>query len=252
MFNRYRKMSRFVFIMLLTFLFQITGIQAQSSSFWSSNWFVGVSPGIVSYFGDLSQYDYNPVNKIIYESGPAISLNVGKKLTNYLEVGILAILGKVSGSRDDWDIEFLNRFNEYGIYTEVSLANIIKPRRRSRIDYGITANYSLMNWRSVSYRISDQGIILAHGLDTDGNKSGEGQTTNYFGAGYYVGFALNSHFTIRLSQTMQILNTDHFDSWEGVSNSDLNDRILRSGIGLIFNINSGRSSGSSFEDCPTF
>ena len=252
MYYRFNSISRFAFAMLIGIGVQMSGLQAQNNTFSGNNWVVGISPGTASYFGDMSQYDYDPVNKLRHESGPAVGFTVGKKMKNFLEFGLVATLGKVSVQRPDWNIKFMNRFNEFGVYTEVSIANIIKLRRRSRFDYGLTANYSIMNWRSVSYGISDQGVILSHGLDIDGNKSGKGQTTNYFGAGYYVGFALNSRLSIRLSQTMQILNTDHFDSWEGVSNSNLNDRMLRSGIGLIFNINSGRSSRNDFQDCPTF
>ena len=252
MYYKFNKINRFAFTMLLATFFQMAGTQAQTNSFWRNNWVVGISPGTASYFGDLSQYDFDPINKLIHESGPAIGFTAGKKLNKFLEVGLVATLGKVSGQRTEWDIGFRNKFNEFGVYTEVSLANIIIPRRRSRFDFGLSANYSVMNWRSVSYGISDQGVLFSHGLDKDGNNSGKGETTNYFGAGYYIGFALNSRLSIRLSQTAQMLNTDHYDSWEGITNSGLTDRMLRSGIGLIFNINSGWSPRNDFQECPTF
>ncbi len=252
MLSKYTIISRLAVIIFLATFLQIEVVHAQNTSLGRNNWFVGISPGMVSYFGDLSQYDYNPVNKIIHETGPSIGFFAGKKLTTFLELGLVGTLGKVSSQRKDWDKEFLNRFNEFGIYSALSIANIVNPRRRSRFDYGLMANYSFTQWRSVSYKTSDQIIILSNGLDTDGNKLGDGETTNHFGAGYYVGYALSTRFSIRLSQTMQLLNTDHFDSFEGQANTNINDRILITGIGLILNIGSGRSARNDFEECPTF
>ena len=251
MFCKYGSISRLAVIISMATFLNIAGAHAQATSFWRNNWVAGISPGIASYFGDLSHYDYDPVNKILHESGPAIGFIAGKKLNNFLEFGLVSTLGKVSGQgTNDRSIKFLNRFNEFGIYTEVSVANIIKPSRKSHFDFGITANYSIIHWRSVSYGATGQEVVFSHGLDSDGRKSGNGQTTNHFGAGYYVAYSLNSSFSLRLSQRVQFLNTDQFDSFIGSTN--VNDRILFSGIGLIFNINSGWSPKNDFEDCPTF
>ena len=250
MFFRYTKISRFAFVMLLATFVHITEIQAQKNSFLRSNWVLGISPGVASYYGDLSQNDYNPVNKVLHESGPAIGFIAGKKLKSILEFGLVVNFGKTSAKRTDADMQFRNKFSEYGIYTALSVADIVNPRRKSRFDYGLTANYSITQWRSVNYRISDQSLRDSNGLDVDGNNLGNGESTNHFGAGYFVSYALNSKFDIRLNQSFQFLNTDQFDSFVGYT--DINDRMLLSGIGLIFTINPVKSSKSDYEDCPTF
>ena len=247
---RFTFINRLAFTMIFAIFLQMGGIRAQTSSFLKNNWVVGISPGVASYFGDLSLYDFNPVNKVIHESGPTIGFNAGKKLKNILEFGLTATFGKTSAQRTAADIEFINRFNEFGIYSALSIADIVKPKRLSRFDYGLMANYSITQWRSVSYKISDQSILFSHGLDAEGKKSGKGKSTNHFGAGYYVAYALDSRFTIRLSQTMQFLNTDEFDSYVGTTN--INDRLLLSGIGLIFTIRPEGKAGNDFEECPTF
>ena len=252
MFYKYTQIRGLALTIFLASFFHIAAVHAQTTSMLRNNWFVGISPGMVSYYGDLSQYDNNPIKTILYESGPTISFTAGKKMKNFLEFSLVATLGQVSAGRTDWDTEFQSRFNELGINSAVSIANIVNPRRRSRFDYGLTVNYSIMQWRSASYKISDQSLILSDGLDVDGNNLDSGQTDNYFGAGYFVGYALNPQFSIRLSQSMQLLNTDQFDSFEGTINSNINDRILLTGIGLIFNIKAGRSGRSDFEECPTF
>lgn len=250
MYYQYNNVSRFAFAMFLLTFLQIAGVQAQTTSFWGNNWVVGISPGVASYYGDLSQYDYNPVNKVIHESGPAIGFIAGKKLKNILEFGLVVNFGKTSSQRTDSDMEFRNKFSEYGIYSALSVADIVNPRRKSRFDYGLTANYSITQWRSVYYRISNQTVLFSHGLDAEGSNSGNGESTNHFGAGYFVSYALNSKFNIRLNQSFQFFNTDQFDSFVGYT--DINDRILLSGIGLIFTLNPVKSSKSDYEDCPTF
>ena len=250
MLYRFTLISRVAFVMLLVTFLLAEDIRAQATSFFDNNWVVGISPGAASYYGDLSRYDFDPLNKIIHESGPAISLVAGKKLEKILEFGLLATFGKTSAQKIDVDMKFLNKFNEFGIYSALSIADVVYPRRKSRFDYGLMANYSITQWKSVSYKASDQGVLFSHGLDADGNKSGNGETTLHFGVGYYVAYALNARFTARLSQTMNFLNTDQFDSFVGTTN--INDRLLLSGIGLIFTINPGRSPGNDIEECPTF
>lgn len=243
-------MSRIAFIILLTTLLYTTGISAQTTSFWGNNVVVGISPGMASYYGDLSIHDTNPIDKLIYESGPEIGIFAGKKLKRILEFGVLATIGKTSSEKPASNIRFLNKFNEFGVYSVLSVADILVPQRTSRFDYGFMANYSITQWRSVSLKISDEDVVFSHGLNNEGKNSGNGQSKFHHGGGYYVSYALNPNFTIRLSQSMQFMNTDEFDSFIG--GTKVNDRILHTGVGLIFTINPGQPLGSDFEECPTF
>ena len=252
--------SRIAFTLFLATFLCISGAQAQKDPFWSTNWVVGVSPGIASYFGDLSRYDSNPFKKVLHESGPAIGFNAGKKITNFLEVGLVASLGKTSAESDSTNLGFgfKNKYTQFGVYSTLSIPHIINPHRNYRFDFGLMANYNIMKWRSVSYPILFSGAkppivdIHENGLEMDWNKKGNAETSHNFGAGYYLSYALNSHFTIRLSQTMQLLNTDEFDSFIGPTNTNINDRLLISEIGLIFRISQLWSPVNDYEEIPTF
>ena len=263
MFYKFINKSKLALTIFLAVFLQMAEIQAQiqPTSFWSSNWVVGVSPGVASYYGDLSRYDFNPVDKVFHESGPAVSLIAGKKLKNILEFGFVASFGKTSAESDSSNLGygFKNKYKEYGVYTALSIANIILPDRNFRFDYGLMANYNFMQWRSVSYPIVYPGaepaignVITENGLDVNGKNKGNGETSHHFGAGYYLAYRLNSHFTIRLSQTMKLLNTDEFDSFIGPTNTKIDDRLLLSEIGLIFRISQLWSPINDYEEIPVF
>ncbi len=255
---KYHRTSRVALIIFLAIFLHIPGVHAQTTPFWSNNWVVGISPGVTSYFGDLSRFDSKPVDKILHESGPSVSFIAGKKLKNILEFGLTASFGKTSAESDSTNLGlgFKNTYNEFGVYSALSIPHIINPHRNYRFDFGLMANYNFMNWRSVSYPVVFSGAepsiddINENGLDIKGNKKGKGESAHHFGAGYYLAYALNSHFTIRLNQTMQLLNTDNFDSFIGPTN--INDRMLVSEIGLIFRISQLWAPVNDYEEIPTF
>ena len=253
--------SLFSLFFFLAIFLNIEGINAQTSSFWRNNWVVGISPGIASFYGDMSNYDTNPVKTLKFESGPAIGLISGKKLNNFLEIGLVASFGKISAEHSTKG--FHNRFSEFGVYSALSVPNSIDPRRNSRFDFGLMVNYNITHWRSILYTMPEKIILedpnhyVPLGLDVEGNKTaGKGKTIHHFGVGYYADFTLNPSFTIRLSQTIQFLGTDEFDSFIG--NTSINDRLFITGIGLVFTMNYNKSSFSrrakrnEFENIPSF
>ena len=246
MFTQFTNKSRIAFILFLVTFLYMSGAHAQKVSFWSTNWVVGISPGMSSYYGDLSHYDLNPIKTLQYQSGPSISFTAGKKLKNFLEVGLVASFGKTSAESDtaNLGIAFKNKFKEFGVYSTVSIPYIINPDRNARFDFGMMANYNFMKWKSVSYPI----VFSGDEPSIDGNW----KTTHHFGAGYYLSYNINPYFTIRLNQTMQLLTTDDFDSFIGPTNTNIDDRLLISEIGLIFRISRLWSASSDFEDIPSF
>ncbi len=249
-FYRFSNISRISIAMLLALFMNLGGIYAQRNFSLDQNWVVGISPAIASGYGDLTRYDYDPLNKIFHESGPALGFFAGKKIKKILEVGVLATFGKTSASRTDADIHYKNSFNEVGLYGSISIAGILARNRKSALDYGIIANFSLTHFRSASYHISDNSLIASYGLDLAGNKSGNNESNMHFGGGYYLSYALNSRFTVQLSQIFQFLTTDKFDAFIG--STGVNDRLLLSGISIKYTIRPSQSINNDLLDCPTF
>jgi hypothetical protein len=234
---------------LILFIYQ-KRIQAQNNSSLSRNWVVGISPAVASCYGDLTQYDYDPYNKVIHESGPAVGLFAGKKINKILEVGLVATFGRTSGSQNNADIRFKNSFNEIGVYSGLNLAKILIPTQNSAIDYGIIAKYSITNYRAASYHISDNSVIASYGLNAAGNKSGNKESSLHFGGGYFFSYALNSRYTVQMSQIFQFLTTDKFDAFVG--STGVNDRLLLSTISLKYTIRPSQSAKIDLLECPTF
>lgn len=250
MFHYFPNTSRVTFAIFLALFMNLEVIHAQSHFSLDQNWVIGISPAIASGYGDLTRYDYDPLNKIFHESGPALGIFAGKKIKKVLEVGLRATLGKTSASRADADIRYKNSFNEIGLYTGISIPGILISNHQSAFDYGIIANLSLAHFRSVSYHIANNGLIASCGLDVAGNKSGKVEQNIHLGGGYFLNYAINPSFTIQLSQQFQFLTTDKFDAFVG--STGINDRLLLSGISIKYTIRPSQSINNSLLECPTF
>jgi|GEM_PF-915060 len=225
-------------IILLFFVAQLAEydnmLSAQNSQL-QKNLIIGITPGAVSYFGDLSVYDFEPINKLSNESGLAIDFYVGKKIERYFEFGVSATFGKVSSAKPEADTKFHSSFAEYEFLVRASLADFILPYRSLGIDFGLLTGVGISHNRSASYRISDNSIILSNGLDADRNRNGKAQNDPHLIVGYYIAWSINNNWIVEHKMSGKFLTTDNFDSFIG--STGINDRLIFTGLGVKYVIN---------------
>lgn len=199
------------------------------------NWIIGVTTGMTSYFGDLSVYDFKPINKLRHESGPMIEVYGGKKLERYFEFGVSASFGYLSSARPDANVKFESSYVEYAFNARISFADFLFPYRSRGFDFGLIGGVGLTQFRSASYRISDNSIIESNGLDADKNRTGKGQNDPHMITGYYIAYSINQHWILEHKMAGKFLTTDSFDSFIG--STGINDRLIFTGIGVKYIIN---------------
>ncbi len=86
------------------------------------NWAFEGQTGIMSYFGDLSIYDNDIVNKLAQESGPAGALSVTKYFGKYFGVGGELIFGQVRANKNR--TSFSSNILEYNAQVQFDLIKI--------------------------------------------------------------------------------------------------------------------------------
>ena len=100
------------------------------------NWTVNSSIGFTSYFGDLSQYDLSPINKLSFESKPAYGIKLTKYIRNVFGISGQLIYG---GFKSDYKPQhtFETRLLEYSLQAGLDIINLIFPR--NSLKFGLEA-----------------------------------------------------------------------------------------------------------------
>ncbi|MBW6490928.1 MAG: hypothetical protein K0B15_06995 [Lentimicrobium sp.] len=234
MFKIIYKSSPILIALLVIQIFGVKNLTAQESTV-GNNLTAGISLGSASFFGDLSKYDYNPLKKIQKESGPSVEFFLGKRFNLLFELGLSLSSGKTKGEREDFDTKFKTKFNIYSITTDISIAEILFYDRLTNLDFGIALGASMAQFRSASFKLSDNSLVTSHGLNEDGNSSGESNVGLNLTGGYYISYPLNSYWSLVFRQTFEFLTTDNFDSYIGPTG--ISDRLLLTRLGLKYTIN---------------
>jgi hypothetical protein len=98
-----------------------------------SNWSINLNIGFTSYYGDLSQYDMNFTNKLLFESKPAYGFKLTKQIKS------VGVSGQViyGGFKSDYKPEytFETRIVEYSAQAGLNVASLVYPRKT--LKYGM-------------------------------------------------------------------------------------------------------------------
>lgn len=110
-----------------------TGILRYQNAAWNL-WTVEANAGFLSAYCDLSSQDNNFINKIKYESGPAISINVTKHFNRLLAASGQLLAGNLHGSSNN--SSFKANILEYNLNIKFNLLNLFYPDNKGK--FGMT------------------------------------------------------------------------------------------------------------------
>lgn len=209
----------------------------------------GFNVGAVSYFGDLSIYDFEPLNKLRDESGIGIDVFLSKQVNQYLNIRLNLGTGNTRSNKPSINTSFYNRFSNVNLELAFSIRELILPYSSTRIDFGVQAGYGLFLYRSVSYNPDNLNVIKIGGLNQDKKKQGNANPGAGFSSGYYIAYNLTDKIILNHIANFVLLNTDNFDAIIGTTG--INDRILFLNVGIAYRI-----TPSNFDRnrnaCPSF
>jgi len=94
-------------------------------------WAITANAGYTSYYGDLSSYDGNYLEKLHYESGPAMGIVVTKHFDRLFAISGQIISGKIKGYFDN--ASFKSEIFEYNLHLRLNLINLFAPRNNHKV-----------------------------------------------------------------------------------------------------------------------
>jgi len=205
----------------------------------SSNWSVAIDAGASSYYGDMSQFDFDYIYKLQNETGLGNSITLSNKFMPFLSLQAKMIWGRFRS-----EYEGNNRRLE-GSTTQMTLALAVDfvslfsyPNKMSQdipiYPYAILG-YGMCMINSKLYNLENGRRILT----TSYQRDGVNETALTFGLGLNMFLAGDLDFTAEF-----YYNRLHSDKLDVRVSNNPNDYYVYLGFGLKYNINSS-SGGSS-------
>ncbi len=191
------KKSKYLIVGVL--LFSVQQSYSHNPDEWSgpkekvllSNWSVNLNIGFTSYFGDLSQYDLNVTNKLVFESKPAFGLKLTK------QIKIFSISGQViyGGFKSNYKPEhkFETHLVEYSVQAGLDVMGLLLPGEIKK--YGLDVYVGLGQFifnTSVDGYFDGQQIPYAY-------STGVPEFVYFFGCGLFVNVTDRIRITTDLS-----------------------------------------------------
>jgi hypothetical protein len=199
------------------------------------NWYFGSQFSIVSFLGDLSVYDFNPVRKLTEESDFAWGLMAGKSVNRLIDTRIYYYNGHMRGSNQDLDMYFSNDFNEFSVGATINLSHWIKPQKKSKFDLSATTGVGIIYYRSIKYRISDGSYLSSEGYTSKKYPSGKARSALVIPVGFELNYIPVNNWMFFIGFSFRLHNQDLLDSHIG--STGISDRYTVSSIGCSYIVN---------------
>jgi hypothetical protein len=203
------KSSKYFIVGVLVFSFQQS--YSANPDEWSgpkesvllSNWSVNLNMGFTSYFGDLSQYDLNSTNKLLFESKSAFGIKLSKRIKSF------GVSGQVifGGFKSDYKPEhaFETRIVEYSIQAGLDVARLIYSRKI--LKYGLDIYVGLGQF---IFNTSVDGMLDGQQIP-DAYSTGVPEFVYFFGTELFVN--LSDHFKFTTNLSIRQVQNDNIDKY---------------------------------------
>lgn len=186
-------------------------------------WGINASVGVSSFYGDLSSYDGNYIEKLHYESGPALSIMATKHFDRLFAISGQIIGANIKGSLDNTSFE--SEILEYNLHLRLNLLNLFAPHNRSKFGLNIFGGIGNFLFKTT------QTITTEGQIEKITNQSRVPELVYFVGGGFFIepisNFAISSELSIRRC------NNDMLDGFKKNNNDDFYS-LLNVGITYYF------------------
>jgi len=204
-----------------------------------------VSPGILSFYGDMSANNYNPISTIKENSKFGFSFTAIKEFNDWIGIQAQYTAGNLYSIHPDKNESFSGSISAFGVsgrFTPLGLTNL---KNKTRIQPYVTLGLATIGYRSCRINESTNEVIpKCYGYDKDGVTRISREHILAIPAGIGVSIPINKNLAIDLDHTYFITNTDVLDAYRGSTNK--NDWASLTSVGLRFTINAPEPEKDSF------
>lgn len=166
-------------------------------------WSVNINTGLTSYYGDLSIYDKDPVNKLSRESGLGLGIQVSKYFGSAFDLSGQLLFGKIKGHKDE--LSFRTKLFEYSLQARVDFVNLFSEKKNHRFHFN--------GYVGVGHFLFDSNMWEYEG---DGDNPSEEVTSvpelvAYLGGGFY--YMLSDNIAITTDLALRRSKNDKLDNY---------------------------------------
>lgn len=228
-------MKRFGFktMILLGIMITVTVLYSRGQGSGLQSFSLKVSPGALSYYGDLSTDDFNVFKRIAYGSRFGGSAALIKQFSPFFGIQAQFSTGSLYTAAPDHTY-FTGSLMEGSLSARIDPLKLIKGYSFGLSPY-LSVGLGTFSFRSV-HREMDTNLVLlpAFGYNEDGITNAGRKTALSMPMAAGLSFRILPYLQIELEHSLRMTNTDLLDCFKGASSS--NDFYALTTIGLRFNI----------------
>ena len=196
---------------------------AEKRTFWH-DWAITLNGGFTSYFGDLSIYDTDPLNKLKHESKPAFGMLISKYFNDDVALSGQLIYGGLKSTYNE-KLSFDTDFIEYNVQLRVDLLNLILRRNNTGIGLVAFGGVGHMIFNSVKYAEEDGQ------LNTYAHRARAPEFVYFIGGG--IDYQISDRFSMNLDIALRQVQNDRIDNEVRKDNYDFYSFI---NLGVTYHI----------------
>lgn len=191
--------------------------------FWN-NWAVALNGGINSYFGDLSIYDSDPMNKVKFESKPALGFMVSKYFTDDFALAGQFMYGGLKSQYNE-RLSFDTDFIEYNAQLRLDLLNLFIKRNNTGIGIIAFGGIGHMIFNSVKY------TTVEGRTSNDQHRASSPEFIYFIGGG--IEYTISDRLRVNIDAGLRQAQNDRIDNEVRQNNNDFYSLIS---IGVSYHI----------------
>jgi len=177
------------------------------------DWSISVNAGLTSFFGDLSKFDSEIMEKLTQESGPAFSGILAKQLgkNKKFSIGGQLLYGGLKGENNS-KVSFQATVIEYNFQGRVNVINLISPHNRSKMGIELFGGAGQFMFKTTKYdRRNNEDIVKI-------KDTGTPEFQYFFGAGLF--YKVLDNIAVTLDVAMRQAQNDYLDDFVKNNNYD--------------------------------
>ncbi len=201
-----------------------------------------VSPGILSFHGDMSANSYNPFATIRDNSKFGFSFTAIKEFNNWIGIQAQYAAGNLYSIHPDLNEYFSGSVSEFGVsgrFAPLGLATNLK--NKLKLQPYLTVGLATFGYRSCKRYVDTDEVHLPYyyGYENDGVTKTSRENGLAIPLGIGLSIPINQNLAIDIDHIYRITNTDVLDATVGESSK--NDWYALTSVGIRFTIRAPES-----------
>ncbi len=218
-----KKATNLFYLTILFFQLAIRPVEAQPLNF-GEGWMVGINAGTLTYFGTISSYKNSESlsQSFSEDSEFGMSYMFGKMVTRTFSLKAVYLNGKMKGINNNLAYRFTNNLDEIGLFADLSLIKIFKPRYNGRLNPYINIGGGFLQVDSYRDRIPDDIV----------DEIAVSESAAFITAGLGAKYDINLNWKVDLYGGLRATDSDMIDATP--SDNGPNDMYSFISIGIVY------------------